>query len=249
MKVLQTTKPGDLWQLGDHRLLCGDSTSESDVARLMDGVKADMCFTDPPYGVNYEGGHYNTRKRKKLKNDHSTEIYTRAIPIIAANVDGPCYTWFADTKSMALIKAVESIGQIHAMIVWHKTNATYAAMNAQYKQRHEPLLYWKPKGCTLRWCGKSTESTMWEMPRDSKNNYHPTQKPVALAKRAIKNHKAGSVLDLFMGSGSTLIACEQLSRSCYGMEIDPSYCDVIVNRWQDLSGLFGTCKPVNLGQP
>jgi len=243
---MSRTKLGDLWILGEHRLLCGDSTIKENVARLMDGEKADMCFTDPPYGVNYEGGHLNIRKRKKLKNDHSTEIYTRAIPIIAANVDGACYTWFAGTKSLALIQAVEAIGQIHAMIIWHKTNAKYAAMNAQYKQRHEPLLYWKPKGCTLRWCGKSTESTMWEMPRDSQNTYHPTQKPVALAVRAISNHTAKTVLDLFIGSGSTLIACEQLKRKCYGMEIDPLYCDVVVKRWESMQ-FFGDVKAVNLG--
>jgi len=233
---------GKLKLKSKHRLLCGDSTSESDVARLMDGGKADMCFTDPPYGVNYEGGHFHSgdvnivRKREKLKNDITTEIYTRAIPVIAKNVDGACYTWFADTKSLALIQAVEAIGQIHAMIVWHKTNATYSAMNAQYKQRHEPLLYWKPKGCTLRWCGDSTESTIWEMPRDSQNTFHPTQKPIALAVRAISNHTAKTVLDLFLGSGSTLIACEQLNRKCYGMEIDPLYCDVVVKRWENFTG-------------
>jgi len=225
---------GELKLKSKHRLLCGDSTSEADVERLMDGEKADMCFTDPPYGVNYEGGTFG--KRKKLKNDHSTEIYTRAIPIIAANVDGACYTWFTVEKSLAFLEAVEAIGQIHSCIIWHKTNATYAALNAQYKQRHEPLLYWKPKGCTLRWCGKSTESTMWEMPRDSQNTFHPTQKPVALAVRAISNHTAKTVLDLFLGSGSTLIACEQLNRKCYGMEIDPLYCDVVVKRWENLTG-------------
>jgi len=237
-----TTKPGDLWLLGEHRLLCGDSTKAEDVERLMDGEKADMAFTDPPYGVNYEGGHFHSgdvnikRKREKLANDSDDQIYTDIIPLIAAFCNGPCYTWFADTKPLKLYQAVEAIGHIHALIIWHKTNATYAAMNAQYKQRHEPCLYWKPKGSNLRWCGPSNEATIWEMKRDATNNFHPTQKPVELAERALKNHNAKNVLDLFLGSGSTLIAAEKTGRKCYGMELDPKYCDVIVKRWEDFTG-------------
>ena len=233
---------GDIWILGNHRVMCGDSTDAADVALLMDGNKADMCFTDPPYGVNYTGGHFHSgdvnivRKREKLENDTSEQIYTDAIPVIAEFCDGPVYTWFADTKPLALYEAVNRIGTIHALIIWHKTNAKYAAMNAQYKQRHEPCLYWKPKKSTLRWCGASTENTLWEIKRDAKNTFHPTQKPVDLAERAISNHTVKSVLDLFLGSGSTLIAAEKTSRKCYGMEIAPAYVDVIIKRWQDFTG-------------
>ena len=243
------TKPGDLWILGDHRLLCGDSTNIQHVERLMDGKKADMVFTDPPYGVNYEGGHFHSgdvnikRKREKLANDADDQIYSDVIPIIAQFCDGPCYTWFAGTKPLKLYQAVEAIGQIHALIIWHKTNAKYAAMNAQYKQRHEPCLYWKPKGSTLKWCGASTEATLWEMKRDATNNFHPTQKPVELAQRAINNHKVVTVLDLFGGSGSTLIACEKTSRHCRMMELDPKYCDVIVKRWSDFTGREAILAP------
>lgn len=228
---------GVVYQLGRHRVMCGDSTDKASVELLMDGVKADMCFTDPPYGVNYEGGHFHSgnvnikRKREKLSQDDSTQIYTDVIPIIAENVDGACYTFYAGTKPTDLYIAVEAVGEIHALLIWHKTNATYAAMNAQYKQRHEPFLYWKPKGSTLRWCGATTEATIWELDKDGKNDMHPTQKPVHLAAKAINNHEADTVLDLFLGSGSTLIACEQTDRTCYGMELDEKYLDVIRKRW------------------
>ena len=243
------TKPGDLWILGDHRLLCGDSTNIQHVERLMDGKKADMVFTDPPYGVNYEGGHFHSgdvnikRKREKLANDADDQIYADVIPVIAQFCDGPCYTWFAGTKALKLYQAVEAVGQVHALIIWHKTNAKYAAMNAQYKQRHEPCLYWKPNGSTLRWCGASTEATLWEMKRDATNNFHPTQKPVELAERAINNHKATTILDLFGGSGSTLIACERTKRYCRMMELDPKYCDVIVKRWSNFTGREAILAP------
>ena len=237
------TKPGDLWILGDHRLLCGDSTKFDDINRVTKGAKAEMMFTDPPYGVNYEGGHFHSgnvnikRKREKLAEDDSTDIYFKFLPVALQFVDGPCYMWFADSKALPVYQAVEDCGcVVSALLIWHKINATYAAMNAQYKQRHEPCLYFKPKGSTLRWIGPSNASTLWEFKRDGQNEFHPTQKPVALAANALKNHKSETVLDCFCGSGSTLIAAEQLGRKCYGMEISPQYCDVIVKRWETLTG-------------
>ena len=243
-EVVETRcQPGDLWILGSHRLLCGDSTKVDDVERLMDGAKADMMFTDPPYGVNYEGGHFHSgdvnikRKREKLNDDDSTVIYSDFLPVALAYVDGPCYMWFAGSKARDVYNAVHDNGcEVHALIIWHKTNATYAAMNAQYKQRHEPCLYFKPKGSTLRWCGETTEATVWNQDRDGINEFHPTQKPVALALKAIGNHDAKTVLEMFTGSGSTLLAAEQLGRKCYGMEISPKYCDVIIQRWENATG-------------
>ena len=228
----------------------------------MDGAKADMMFTDPPYGVNYEGGHFHSgdvnikRKREKLSADGTTQVYNDFLPVALSVVDGPCYMWFADSKARDVYNAVHDNGcEVHALIVWHKTNATYAAMNAQYKQRHEPCLYFKPKGSTLRWCGATTEATIWSQDRDGINEFHPTQKPVALAGKAMKNHEANTVIDMFCGSGSTLIAAEQLNRKCYGMEISPAYCDVIVKRWENLTGktavLDGgvmTSSPASSGQ-
>lgn len=242
--VVPVTVLGDVWLLGNHRLMCGDSTSIDAVEKLMDGKKADMVFTDPPYGVNYEGGHFHSgdvkikRKREKLASDNTTAIYFDFLPVMLKFVDGACYMWFADSKAVDVYNALRDNNcDTHALIIWHKTNATYAAMNAQYKQRHEPCVYFKPKGSTLRWCGDSKESTLWSQDRDGINDFHPTQKPVALAEKAIKNHTAKSVLDLFLGSGSTLIACEKTGRTCYGMELSEAYVDVIIKRWQDFTGL------------
>ena len=236
-------EPGQLWELGDHRLLCGDSTIPEHVAKLMGGEKAEMMFTDPPYGVSYEGGHFHSgdvkikRKREKLADDDSTAIYPTFLPVALSVVDGPCYMWFADSKARDVYNAVYDAGcELHALIIWHKTNATYAAMNAQYKQRHEPCLYFKPRGSTLRWCGASTEATVWNQDRDGINEFHPTQKPIALAAKAIGNHEAKIIFDAFNGSGSTLMACEQLGRKCRAIEISPAYVAVALQRWADATG-------------
>ena len=235
------TQPGDLWILGEHRLLCGDATKKEDVERLMDGQKADMVFTDPPYGVDYDGGIQFTKdgvkkgQQKKLKND-DVSIYLDVIPMMAKYSSGAIYTWFAGTKAKDIYNAIDSIdGDLHALIIWIK-NGGYGALNANYKQKHEPCLYWKPKGTSLNFCGETTETTIWEIDKDGKNKMHPTQKPVELGVKAISNHKANIVMDLFLGSGSTLIACEKTNRKCYGMEIDAHYCDVIVKRWEDYTG-------------
>jgi DNA modification methylase len=234
------TQAGDLWLLGEHRVLCGDATKKEDVERLMDGQKADMVFTDPPYGVDYDGGiqftseGIKTGQRSKIKNDNLS-IYLDVIPIMAKYTDGAIYTWFAGTKAKDIYNAIDGVGDIHALLIWVK-NGGYGAMNAQYKQKHEPCLYWKPKGKTMKWCGETTENTIWEIDKDGQNKLHPTQKPVALGVKAISNHNADTVLDLFLGSGSTLIACEKTGRKCYGMEIDPHYCDVIVKRWEEFTG-------------
>ena len=237
------SKRGDIWLLGRHRLMCGDSTSREDIKILMAEEKADMLFTDPPYGVNYTGGHFHSgdvnikRPREKLIADDTANIYREFLPVVLPFVDGPCYMWFASTKGKEVYNALhENNTEIHALLIWHKVNATYAAMNAQYKQRHEPCLYFKPKGSTLRWIGPTTESTVWEIKKDAVNEYHPTQKPIALAAKAIKNHDVRVVLDVFGGSGSTLIACEQLNRICYMMELDPKYVDVIIERYVKNTG-------------
>jgi|TARA_R110000824_G_scaffold3146_1_gene14545 DNA modification methylase len=227
------TVEGDVWLLGNHRLMCGDSTSIDAVDKLMDGQKADMVFTDPPYGVGYDGG---SKKRDKLIDDHvGTDIYTDSVPIMAMYCTGPIYTWYAGTKPKGLYSAVESVGDIHSLIIWKKNNSTFN-MGINYKQKHEPCLYWKPKNTTLKWAGGSAEDTVWEIKREARNDFHPTQKPVELSERAIGNHSVGLVLDLFGGSGSTLIACEKLNRNARLMELDPKYCDVIVQRWQGFTG-------------
>ena len=239
----------DLWICGDHRVMCGDSTDKEQVATLMAGQLADMVFTDPPYGVNYEGGHFHSgdvnikRKREKLAADNDSSIYERVVPIISEFTSGPCYMWFAHSRAYDVFKSLhDNQCEVSAVLVWHKTNATYAAMNSQYKQRHEPCVYFKPKNSTLRWMGASTESTLWEEKRDSQNTLHPTQKPVCLAERALGNHDANVVMDLFGGSGSTLIACEKRSRQGRLMEIHAPYVDVIVRRWQTFTGNSATLE-------
>ena len=234
------TKLGDIYQLGRHRLMCGDSTDSASVATLTGG-RVDMVFTDPPYGVEYTGGmqfkdgKVETKSREMIKND-DVDIYQDVMRVLSEFSNGPCYIWFAGTKAAKLYEAAEKYGDIHALLIWVK-NGGYGALNANYKQKHEPCLYWKPKGKTLNFAGATTETTIWEINKDGKNKLHPTQKPVALATKAISNHDAKTVLDLFGGSGATLIAAEQLNRICYMMELDPKYCDVIVTRWENLTGL------------
>jgi DNA modification methylase len=227
---------GQIWQVGRHRVMCGDSTCAEDVGRLMGGERAEMMFADPPYGVDYRGGHFHSgdvnivRERAPLEGDR-IDIYAQFAPLIPRFVDGPCYCWFASSVGKPVYDAILGAEcEIHAMIIWHKTNATYAAMNAQYKQRHEPLLYFKPKGSTLRWCGPTDECTLWEMDRLPSNENHPTEKPPTLAARAIGNHTSKTVADWFIGSGSTLVACEQTNRIGYGMEIEPKYVAVTLER-------------------
>ena len=233
------TKLGDIYQLGRHRLMCGDSTDSASVATLTGG-KVDMVFTDPPYGVEYTGGmqfkdgKVETKSREMIKND-DVDIYQDVMRVLSEFSNGPCYIWFAGTKAAKLYEAAEKYGDIHALLIWVK-NGGYGALNANYKQKHEPCLYWKPKGKTLNFAGATTETTIWEINKDGKNKLHPTQKPVALATKAISNHDAKTVLDLFGGSGATLIAAEQLNRICYMMELDPKYVDVIITRWESATG-------------
>jgi len=237
------SKLGDVWQLGRHRLMCGDSTVVENVDKLLQGKKADMAFTDPPYGVAYTGGIQFTGRntgeavfnnREMIEND-DVDLYADVIKVLAAKVDGACYIWFSDSNLLSLYSAAKKFGDVHAMILWVK-NGGYSAMNANYKQKHEPCLYWKPKNTTLKFIGATTETTIWDLSKDGRNEFHPTQKPVALAAKAITNHDAKSVLDVFGGSGSTLIACEQTDRTCFMMELDPKYVDVIIARWEKLTG-------------
>lgn len=235
------TKPGDLWILGNHRLLCGDSTDVLAVELLMDGKKADMVFTDPPYGVSYEGGLQDTgnglksASRRKLMND-DVDLYYDAVVVANQFSDGPVFMFHADTVPFGLYKGVEAVGgQIVALLIWRKPGG-YGALGASYKPNHEPCLLWKPKGAKLNYIGPTTETRIWEIDKERQNKLHPTQKPVAVPERAISNHKSQVVLDLFGGSGSTLIACERQHRHARLMELDPAYCDVIVKRWEDFTG-------------
>jgi DNA modification methylase len=236
-----TTKLGDIYKLGNHRLMCGDSTSIDAVDKLMDGQKADMVFTDPPYGVDYDGGHATDKRRTKLENDDKTLMYAGALPIAyMASKDGAAlYLWFADRFAKDVLIALDECNfQVRTWIIWNKNLAQFGAIGAQYKTKHEPCIYAFKKGKAPFWNGPNNEVTVWDVKRHSKNQFHPTQKPVELPVRAMENSSKGgdTVLDLFGGSGSTLIACEKINRHARLMELDPKYCDVIVKRWEDFTG-------------
>lgn len=229
---------GDIWKLGRHRVMCGDSTSAEDVGRLMAGEKAQMVFTDPPYGVNCTGG---AKERDELKGDHiGTDIYAESLRHLGFAVDDKAalYLWYADGYTAAVAAAVAAAGYvISAQIIWAKNHAQFVT-SAHYKGKHESCYYAHRKGKSTRWHGENNEVTLWEYPRSPVNEYHPTQKPVELVGRAIRNSSLNgeAVLDIFLGSGATLIAAEQLNRTCYGMEISPRYVDVIIARWEALTG-------------
>lgn len=215
-----------------HFVMCGDSTDFGTVSDLMDGTQADMVFTDPPYGVKYIGG-LNDKKREMIEGD-DTEIYSQFMPLLdgVCKSSAPIYLWFASTFGKPVFQAVEDNGYtVRAMIVWNKQKAHYGNFMAQYMQKHEPCLYVIKS--SPKWYGATNETTVWDIEQPSKNEHHPTQKPIALAARAISNSSKTDdiILDLFLGSGSTLIACEQTDRTCYGMELDPKYVDVIRKRY------------------
>ena len=234
-------KRGDIWQLGEHRIMCGDSTNSDDVEKLMNGEKADMVFTDPPYGVSYTGGlkdgnnGLENNNRQMIKND-DVDLYYQAVAIANNFSNGVVFMFYADTVPFGLYRGIEDVkGEIVALIIWKKKGG-YGALGAAYKPNHEPCIIWKPKGTKTNFIGSTTETRVWEIDKDGKNKLHPTQKPIEVSLRAIKNHKADIVLDMFLGSGSTLIAAEKLNRKCYGMELDEKYCDVIIERWEQYTG-------------
>lgn len=248
------TKLGDVWVLGKHRLMCGDSTSVDAVEQLMDGQKADMVFTDPPYGVSYEGGH-NKKKRQgiiadTLEGKNLTALFYGALMVAIANTkDGAAfYVWYSTNKSIETYAALVDLPlKLRAVIQWYKVKSGLGAFMSQYIPNAEPCMYLHKDGCAPVWYGPTNEKTVWELKKESRNEFHPTQKPVGLPERAIGNSsKAGDyILDLFGGSGSTLIACEKIGRIGRMMELDPKYCDVIVQRWQEFTGKTAFLESTN----
>ena len=249
--AVPTTVEGDVWLLGRHRLMCGDSTSIDAVERLMDGRKADMVFTDPPYGVSYEGGH-NKKKRGQiiadsLEGENLTGLFYGAITsAIATTKDGAAfYIWYASGKSIETYAALSGLPlTLRAVIQWYKVKSGLGAFMSQYIPNCEPCMYLHKAGKSPSWYGPTTEKTVWEQKKEQRNDFHPTQKPVELPERAINNSskQGDEVLDLFGGSGSTMIACEKTNRDCRMMELDPKYCDVIVKRWQEFTGQEATLE-------
>ena len=229
-----TTKLGDMYQLGDHFLLCGDSTDKEQVDRLMGGLKADMVFTDPPYGVDYDGVNNDHLKADRLRK-FLTEALKACFDVSKAGAN--CYVWHADIHAYETIGAFRDAGFRQAKpptIQWVKDSLVLS--QGDYHSRSEPCLYGWKEGSGRKRVEDRTQDTVWEHDRPKKADGHPTMKPLAVCERAINNSsdKGNKVLDVFGGSGSTMIACEKLKRKCHMMELDPGYCDVIVARYKNL---------------
>jgi len=242
---------GDVWLLGNHRLMCGDSTSIDAVEKLMDGAKADLCHTDPPYNVDYSNANRPKASKTdlgKIKNDTMSDadfyeflfgFYSCAYNALK---DGSSiYVWHADRETINFKKAALDAGFVFAQtIIWKKP---MLLSRTRYQWAHEPCLF-LTKGSPY-FTDDRTKTTVWDFGGyDKSKNVHPTQKPIFIPEEAINNSsKMGSnVLDLFGGSGSTLIACEKTGRKAYLMELDPKYVDVIIKRWQDYTGKAATLE-------
>jgi len=233
------SKLGDLYELGEHRVLCGDSTSLTDFDQLFGGRKADMWLTDPPYNVDYTG---KTKDALKIENDSMTgmdfrqflvDCYTTADSFMKGGA--VFYIWHADSEGYNFRGAAHDIGwKIRQCLIWNKQ--TMVMGRQDYHWKHEPCLYGWKEGTHL-WATDRKQTTVLNFDRPSKSKFHPTMKPVELLVYQITNNtkQEDIVLDSFLGSGSTLIAAEKTGRACYGMELDPKYVDVIVQRYVDFT--------------
>ena len=239
-------KKGDIWQLGSHRLLCGDSTVPTDLAKLMGAETADILLTDPPYNVNYESADGKTIENDHMGDDAFLEFLTAAFS--AANEflrpGGAFYIWHADSEGYNFRTACKNIGwKVRQCLIWNKN--CFVMGRQDYQWKHEPCLYGWKDGAAHYFVDDRTQSTVIECDKPSRSKEHPTMKPVKLLALQIRNSsRMGEiVLDPFGGSGSTLIACEQLGRKARLVELDPKYCDVILDRWEKLTGGTATlCK-------
>ena len=220
------TKLGDIWKLGRHRLMCGDSTDKETVQALIDGASIDMVFTDPPYNVAFNGrsGKFDVIENDDLADDDFENFISAVCDVIKFIAPKHYYVW-CNWKFYATLQTKLDF---KSCIVWAKN---VFGLGKGYRHQHEFCLFNGEIDDSVK-----NESDLWEIAKDT-NYVHPTQKPVALIGRALKNHKGvKTVLDLFGGSGSSLIGCEQLDRTCYMMELDPKYCDVIIKRWEKFTG-------------
>lgn len=242
------TKDGDIYKLGNHYLMCGDSTKESDVAKLMNNNKADLFLTDPPYNVAL--GNHDTpetarqRHRRtdglivmndKMSDNDFLDFLTKCFSIAKDNMkDGASfYIWHADNESLTFRQALKNSGlELRQTLIWNKNAITLGRQDYQWK--HEPCLYGWKDGASHSWFSDRSQPTVLDFKKPSKSEDHPTMKPVELFAYQIKNSSKVNdiVLDTFGGSGTSIIACEQLNRLCFTMELDPRYCDVIVDRWE-----------------
>ncbi len=242
------SKHGDVWQLGNHRLMCGDTTMIDDFKKLMQNDVADMIFTDPPYNVNYGATmkdklryHTSPNHGRTIMNDNLGEDFEQFLYDACTNMlmycQGAAYVCMSSSELHTLYSAfVKAGGKWSTFIIWAKN--TFTLGRADYQRQYEPILYGWVNDKPHYWCGDRNQADVWEYNKPQHNDLHPTMKPVELVERAINNSsKIGDiVLDGFGGSGTTLIACEKTGRVARLMELDPKYCDVIVKRWEDWTG-------------
>ncbi len=242
------SRPGDVWRLGPHRLVCGDATTAEAYARLFpDGERADMVFTDPPYNVNYANSAKDKLrgKHRPILNDALGEGFYDflfdALALIMAHTRGAIYVAMSSSELDTLQAAFRAAGgHWSTFIIWAKN--TFTLGRSDYQRQYEPILYGWPEGATRHWCGDRDQGDVWQIKKPAKNDLHPTMKPVDLVERAIRNSSRPGdvVLDPFGGSGTTLIAAEKAGRVARLIELDPKYADVIVRRWQDWTGQQAT---------
>ncbi|GEP60928.1 site-specific DNA-methyltransferase [Reyranella soli] len=235
------SRPGDLWICGEHRVLCGDATNSADVKKLLAGELADMCFTDPPYGVNYSAKDKQRGKRRPLLNDHPGEQFETMLRSANSNIlevtEGAVYVCMSSSELDTLQRAFRSAGgRWSTFVIWAKH--TFTLGRADYQRQYEPILYGWKDGTDHFWCGARDQGDVWYFDKPSRNDLHPTMKPVALVERAIRNSSKSRdvILDPFSGSGTTMIAAERLGRRARLVELDPKYVDVAVQRWQTYAG-------------
>jgi len=237
------TVPGDVWLLGDHRLLCGDATQIEAVEKVLAGGLADMVFTDPPYNVNY-GATMKDKlrgKKRKIANDDLGEGFEQFLRDACVNMlavtKGAVYICMSSSELHTLHKAFAAAGgHWSTFVIWAKN--TFTMGRSDYQRQYEPILYGWKEGTDHYWCGARDQGDVWFVKKPVSNDLHPTMKPVELVERAIRNSSKSrdTVLDPFGGSGSTLIACEKAGRQARLIELEPKYCDVIVRRWKEFSG-------------
>ena len=238
------TKPGDVWRLGDHRLACGDATIGADLDRLLGGRRPSMAFTDPPYNVSLgdHGGQPRGSRRRRIANDAldptAWEAFCRGwIRLLLESVDGAIYCAMS-SKELPLVSRVfaEEGGHWSDTIIWAKDR--FVLGRADYQRAYEPIWFGWREGSSHHWCGDRDQGDVWTIARPAEAPLHPVMKPLGLMERAITNSslEEDAVLDPFLGSGSTLIAAERTGRACFGLELDPRYCDVSLARWEAFTG-------------
>jgi DNA modification methylase len=240
------SREGDLWLLGEHRVLCGDATRPEDLSRVLAGGLADMVFCDPPYNVDYQGG---AGKRDRIANDALGSGFGAflqdACSAMLSVTKGAIYICMAcaeiDTLKSAFVSAG---GHWSTFVIWSRSG--FPLGRSDYQRQHEPILYGWPKGNRHYWCGARDQGDVWACEKPRANDLHPTMKPIALVERAIRNSSKSrdTVLDPFGGSGTTLMAAEATGRRAAMIELDPRYCDVIVRRWQEGTGGEATLEAV-----